>query len=620
MKSSILLSISVYALALMSSRVFAQGTAFTYQGRLNDTGQPANGNYDFRFRLASDSLGNNYVGSAYFTNGVDVSNGLFTTALDFGAGLFAGSNYWLEVGVRTNNGGSYIVLGPLQGLTPTPYAIMANTASNLLGTLPAGQLSGTILNAVLPGSPSFSGTVMANSFSGNGANVTNVNALKLNGLGSGAFWQLGGNNASGGQFLGTTNIQALEVRVGGQRALLITPSPSDAANIIGGSFANVIDPGVQGAVIAGGGTTNFFGSVSSNRISENFASIGGGSGNWIQRQADHSVIGAGWNNLIGTNAYQSVIAGGWYNTNLAYSSVIGGGELNLISGTNHAFIGGGEQNLISSTGDHAAVVGGGANSAGGSYAAVVGGLGNAASGNWSLVGGGIQNSATGVEATVGGGYNNHATGVNATVGGGLDNFATNSYATISGGAVNMAGAYGALVGGGLYNSAINSYATISGGYSNLASGEVATVGGGQNNTASGTYSFVGGGYANTAAGYYSFAAGQEAQALHLGTFVWADSQLAPFSSTGRDQFLIRAQGGVGINTSTPNGASLYVSGNRTGDFTTSVNWCENTSTASNARPARRVIGLQSPDGVLSVSAITSRPPTSPWHITHCIPA
>jgi hypothetical protein len=79
----------------------AQGTAFTYQGRLNDGGAPAFGTYDFRFRLASDPLANDYVGSSLLTNGVSVQNGLFTVALDFGPGIFTGSSLWLEVDVRT---------------------------------------------------------------------------------------------------------------------------------------------------------------------------------------------------------------------------------------------------------------------------------------------------------------------------------------------------------------------------------------------------------------------------------------------------------------------------------------------------------------------------------------
>jgi hypothetical protein len=40
-------------------------------------------------------------------------------------------------------------------------------------------------------------------------------------------------------------------------------------------------------------------------------------------------------------------------------------------------------------------------------------------------------------------------------------------------------------------------------------------------------------------------------AMHNGAFVWADSQNASFSSTANNQFLIRAQGGVGIGLNDP---------------------------------------------------------------------
>jgi hypothetical protein len=45
--------------------------------------------------------------------------------------------------------------------------------------------------------------------------------------------------------------------------------------------------------------------------------------------------------------------------------------------------------------------------------------------------------------------------------------------------------------------------------------------------------------------------GHRAQATNDGTFVWADSEDADFTSTGTNQFLIRASGGVGINTTSP---------------------------------------------------------------------
>jgi hypothetical protein len=90
-----------------------------------------------------------------------VSNGLFTTPLDFG-NQFDGTPRWLEISVQ-KNGGSFTTLAPRQQILPTPYAIMANSASNLLGTLPAAQLTGTFPASQLSGTPAaavnFTGTL-----------------------------------------------------------------------------------------------------------------------------------------------------------------------------------------------------------------------------------------------------------------------------------------------------------------------------------------------------------------------------------------------------------------------------------------------------------------------------
>jgi hypothetical protein len=108
---------------------------------------------------------------------------LFAVTLDFGNGVFIGPARWLELDVRTNGNGAFTTLLPLQPILPMPYAIMANTASNLLGTLPAAQLSGTLPASVLAGysgtvtqtngGNSFNGT-FSGSFGGSGAGLTNV--------------------------------------------------------------------------------------------------------------------------------------------------------------------------------------------------------------------------------------------------------------------------------------------------------------------------------------------------------------------------------------------------------------------------------------------------------------
>jgi len=201
------------------------GTAFTYQGRLSSGGSAAAGSYDLVFSLYDAASNGGQVGGAVTNTATGVTNGLFTVTLDFGAGVFGGNAYWLEIAVRTNGDGAFTTLAPRQPITPTPYAI---TAGNVTGPLPASQLSGTIANANLPGSPTFSGAVAASAFTGSGANVTNVNAATLNGLTSAGFWKTNGNtgaNPTNGAFLGTTDNLPLELKVNGGRAVRLEPTP-----------------------------------------------------------------------------------------------------------------------------------------------------------------------------------------------------------------------------------------------------------------------------------------------------------------------------------------------------------------------------------------------------------
>jgi len=411
---SLLLPALLLTLNAQLPTAFAQVTAFTYQGRLNSGGAPAGGLFDFRFRLDADAAGNTILATA-FTNAVGVSSGLFTTTIDFGASQFTGSNLWLEVDVKTNGAANYTALAPLQAFTPTPYAIFATTASNLSGTVSAAQISGGLIgNAVLPPSPVFSGALSASSFAGNGANVTNVNAVALNGLNATNFWQLGGNNVAAGQFLGSANNQPVEFWVNNQRAFRLEPSSAIGVrtpNVIGGSVGNHVAPGVYGAAIGGGGDDN-----------------------WVVNAGDTD------DRNVVANDY-GTIGGGQANSVGAYAATVAGGAVNEIE----------------------------------NYA------------NVSAIGGGAYNWIQGSSVELGTGF--------------------------------------ATIGGGEYNT-INSNAAC------------ATIPGGSN---------------NIAGGVYSFAAGQQAQALHQGAFVWADSQNAPFASTANDQFCVRAQGGVRLDAS----ASLY---------------------------------------------------------------
>ena len=62
----------------------AQGTAFTYQGRLNNGGAPASGSYDLAFRLYTTDIAGTPIAGPVTNTAVAVTNGLFTTLVNLG--------------------------------------------------------------------------------------------------------------------------------------------------------------------------------------------------------------------------------------------------------------------------------------------------------------------------------------------------------------------------------------------------------------------------------------------------------------------------------------------------------------------------------------------------------
>jgi len=101
------------------------GTAFTYQGSLDDGGSPAGGAYDFEFELYDAVSGGSQVGSTITVADQTVTDGLFSVELDFGD-VFDGTALWLQISVRPGpSTGSYTALSPRQSLTAAPYALYA---------------------------------------------------------------------------------------------------------------------------------------------------------------------------------------------------------------------------------------------------------------------------------------------------------------------------------------------------------------------------------------------------------------------------------------------------------------------------------------------------------------
>ena len=129
----ILLSVVILVIALCMAGVgwsAPMGTAFTYQGRLTDANSPADGLYDFEFKLFDQEDGSNQFGNTVTRYDVDIIDGYFMVQLDFvnDANVFDGDARWLEIAVSLADADDFTTLSPRQELTPTPYALYAKTA------------------------------------------------------------------------------------------------------------------------------------------------------------------------------------------------------------------------------------------------------------------------------------------------------------------------------------------------------------------------------------------------------------------------------------------------------------------------------------------------------------
>jgi hypothetical protein len=578
MKSNLSLTITDWlalaalaAFSLQPSSARAQGTAFTYQGQLQNNGSPASGLYDVRF-LVWDALTSGHLIAGPLTNAATgVTNGLFTVTLDFGPGVFTGPGRWLELDVRTNGNAAFTPLLPLQPLLATPYAMMANTASNLLGTLPMAQLSGTVANSQLANS---SITVSAGSGLSGGGTVSLGGATTLNNTGvlsiagnadittsaANGVITLGdtatssntggtivkrdasGNFSAGGA--GLTGLNASQLTTGAVPILALGNAWTTAGNAGTTSGANFVGTTDNQPLEFRtyntralrlddvGGVPNLTVNPYANTIATYGSTIAGGYANQIQANAEYSVIAGGYQNQIQTNAYYSVIAGGYQNqiqsqgSEAAIYGVIGGGTLNVLGPYAwYSFVAGGYYNHVGYNANYVAILGGSGNVIGTNV-------------NYSMIGGGSQNNlfngASGVLIAGGQGnfIGNYAD--NSVIAGGQGNSIGDSWlgalgaggstgSTISGGIHNTVAGWNtsgeftfqpatdSTIAGGAYNKIQGSSTgvAIGGGIANFIAGpgSYSVISGGGSNSTYATYATVGGGVGNNASASGAFIGG-----------------------------------------------------------------------------------------------------------------
>lgn len=156
-------SIAFLSLVFLAFQASAQvTTAFTYQGELEQSGNPATGEFDFEFELFDASTGGLSMAGPVNVEDIFVDGGLFATEVDFGPNVFGMMDVWLEIRVRQGDStGGFTTLSPRQKVTPTPIARHAlnvemdaiDTTSIAPGAVTTDDIAdGAVTQTVLAGS------------------------------------------------------------------------------------------------------------------------------------------------------------------------------------------------------------------------------------------------------------------------------------------------------------------------------------------------------------------------------------------------------------------------------------------------------------------------------------
>lgn len=286
MKKYIPAIIAILAITIMLNTNISGQTAFSYQGSLKSNGQAANGTFDLQFRLYDAEIGGNQVGNTVTKTGLTVTNGIYSTLLDFGNNFSSVSPRYLEVTIRQTGAPQYTVLTPRQVVASVPVAIRslsAETANIADVAVNANQLEGlsstsfvrnqtntqtgnfavngtgsaNILNAFtqfnLGGQKVLSAPASQSTFVGIGAGQNNGSGFSNTFVGSNAGQnnQVGDENSFFGMNAGQATTGNLNTFIGrGAGVANVTGS----SNTVIGANANVINGTLTNATAIGAGT------------------------------------------------------------------------------------------------------------------------------------------------------------------------------------------------------------------------------------------------------------------------------------------------------------------------------------------------------------------------------
>jgi hypothetical protein len=301
-------------------------TTITYQGRLDQNGEPASGTFGASFRLFTSDMTGSQVG-ATLARTVLVSEGLFQADLDFGVQAYE-TPLWLEIAV---NG---MTLTPRQRIAAAPFALRALSSSACPG---CNDELAAALNALVVRVEALE--------SGNAALATQVSALQgqltvANNSIVALQTKTAALTASGTNlFIDGVNLyvrsgsDSTAGTVNGLGNLIIGYNEPSASSTRTGSH-NL----VMGQLNSYGSYGGIVGGVN-NRVSASYASVLSGSNN-VASGAGAMVVGG----LLNTaSASRGVVVGGWRNSAVGLDSVVLGGDSNVSQMSDSTVAGGQNQ-------------------------------------------------------------------------------------------------------------------------------------------------------------------------------------------------------------------------------------------------------------------------------------